>query len=172
MTTAIVVISKSYVRVPRGRHPRCRARSATSAGARRHVQVGGAPGLSEAHSARRKRARSHESNCSLAQAIRNCQVEGCWPYRQRTRRTSRWTTARHGCQLLRAMSAGNAGPTKQLTCFDCGLLSPHIETNYTLISSKHGWRLVRRISEQGHSIIEWRCPKCWALRKSQHPATR
>jgi hypothetical protein len=56
---------------------------------------------------------------------------------------------------------------KQTHCFDCGIVSPEIETNYTLISSKHGWRVIRNTDQFGKAVMEWRCPKCWAIRKSQ-----
>ena len=56
---------------------------------------------------------------------------------------------------------------KQVSCFDCGIESPQIESNYTLISSKHGWRLIRGYDNLGQTVLEWRCPKCWAKRKSQ-----
>jgi len=56
---------------------------------------------------------------------------------------------------------------KQMRCFACGVQSPEIETNYTLISSKHGWRVVRSTDNLGKTVLEWRCPKCWAKHKSQ-----
>jgi hypothetical protein len=46
-------------------------------------------------------------------------------------------------------------------CVDCGALSPETETNYTLISSRHGWRLTRSFDAEGRKIMEWRCPPCW-----------
>jgi len=45
-------------------------------------------------------------------------------------------------------------------CFDCGTFAPATETNYTLISSTHGWRLTRRVTDAG-LVLEWRCPNCW-----------
>jgi hypothetical protein len=58
----------------------------------------------------------------------------------------------------------------QQTCVDCHQLSPPTETNYTLISAKHGWRLHRERTPQGLMSFEWRCPKCWQRRKDGGPA--
>ncbi|HLV19659.1 MAG TPA: hypothetical protein VKZ49_02215 [Polyangiaceae bacterium] len=46
-------------------------------------------------------------------------------------------------------------------CVDCKMASPETQTNYTLISSRHGWRLSQSVAEDGRRIIEWRCPTCW-----------
>src|SRR5580704_10274076 len=46
-------------------------------------------------------------------------------------------------------------------CIGCGKKSPETETNYTLISSQFGWRLTRSVGENGHTLVEWRCPVCW-----------
>ena len=27
---------------------------------------------------------------------------------------------------------------------------------------KYGWRLTRKLAGDGSSLLEWRCPKCWA----------
>src|SRR5579872_3339909 len=51
------------------------------------------------------------------------------------------------------------------TCVDCGILSPETDTNYTLIGSRHGWRLTRRIESDGSAVAEWRCPPCWRAYK-------
>jgi hypothetical protein len=48
-------------------------------------------------------------------------------------------------------------------------MSPPTETNYTLISPRHGWRLTRSLDKEGRKLAEWRCPQCWARHKS--PAT-
>jgi hypothetical protein len=47
------------------------------------------------------------------------------------------------------------------TCVDCGRKSPETETNYTLISSQFGWRLLRYQRVDGVIVVEWRCPGCW-----------
>ncbi len=47
-------------------------------------------------------------------------------------------------------------------CVDCGALPPPTETNYTLISPRHGWRLSRTVDRDGKKKMEWRCPNCWA----------
>ncbi len=50
-------------------------------------------------------------------------------------------------------------------CVDCGAASPATETNYTLISQRHGWRLTRSVDRDGRKIAEWRCPQCWMRHK-------
>jgi hypothetical protein len=52
--------------------------------------------------------------------------------------------------------------TDRPTCKDCGTQSPETNTNYTLISQQHGWRLVLHYDADGRRIAEWRCPKCWS----------
>jgi hypothetical protein len=47
------------------------------------------------------------------------------------------------------------------TCTDCGQQPPATETNYTLISARHGWRLSRAIAPNGIKVMKWRCPDCW-----------
>ncbi len=49
----------------------------------------------------------------------------------------------------------------RIHCIDCGVAAPPTETNYTLISSRHGWRSVRVIDQDGRKMLEWRCPSCW-----------
>jgi len=46
-------------------------------------------------------------------------------------------------------------------CADCGQQPPATETNYTLISARHGWRLSRSVDENGQKVMRWRCPECW-----------
>jgi hypothetical protein len=50
-------------------------------------------------------------------------------------------------------------------CTACGTRSPDIETNYTLISAKFGWRLLRTKASDGSNVLQWYCPKCWTKRK-------
>ncbi len=47
------------------------------------------------------------------------------------------------------------------TCFDCNAKSPQTETNYTLISSRYGWRLSLHSNPDGRRVSVWRCPTCW-----------
>jgi hypothetical protein len=55
----------------------------------------------------------------------------------------------------------------QQNCVDCGASSPATETNYTLISARHGWRLTRAERPDGTRLVEWRCPVCWQLQKAR-----
>ena len=52
-------------------------------------------------------------------------------------------------------------------CADCKTSSPITETNYTLISSRYGWRLERVQTEDGFFRTYWRCPTCWAKYKQR-----
>jgi hypothetical protein len=52
------------------------------------------------------------------------------------------------------------------TCVGCNAQAPATETNYTLISSQHGWRLTRKRGPDG-VLVEWRCPTCWAAYKQR-----
>ena len=46
-------------------------------------------------------------------------------------------------------------------CRDCRTRAPVTDTNYTLISSRYGWRLTRKTAPDGTFSVEWRCPRCW-----------
>jgi hypothetical protein len=48
----------------------------------------------------------------------------------------------------------------------CGLQAPQTDTHYTLISSTHGWRVVRGHTASGDTALEWRCPACWKSYKA------
>jgi hypothetical protein len=52
-------------------------------------------------------------------------------------------------------------------CVGCRTRSPETETEYTLISSRFGWRLTRRIDKDGAFLMEWRCPNCWQKYKAE-----
>lgn len=53
--------------------------------------------------------------------------------------------------------------TSRQQCVDCGKHSPATETNYTLISARHGWRLTRLVDAAGRNQLQWRCPRCWEI---------
>jgi hypothetical protein len=53
----------------------------------------------------------------------------------------------------------------QRTCCGCGIKPPpsasgDSETT-TLLSTRFGWRVVRRSGASGEAGVEWRCPACW-----------
>jgi hypothetical protein len=52
-------------------------------------------------------------------------------------------------------------------CIDCNVQSPFTDTNYTLISALHGWRLAVLRFPDGQFVVEWRCPHCWKAYKSR-----
>jgi hypothetical protein len=52
-------------------------------------------------------------------------------------------------------------------CVDCGKLPPPTDTSYTLISTRHGWRLTRAVDKDGQRIMEWRCPSCWQIHRKK-----
>ena len=57
--------------------------------------------------------------------------------------------------------------TRSYQCIDCRTRSPAVETEYTLISSRFGWRLNRRATRDGSLVLEWRCPTCWVRFKQE-----
>ena len=57
--------------------------------------------------------------------------------------------------------------TDRQTCVDCNAQSPETETENTLISAQHGWRLTRRPLPGGALTIEWRCPVCWRAHRAR-----
>jgi len=59
----------------------------------------------------------------------------------------------------------------EIRCIDCRAPSPDVETEYTLISSRFGWRLTRRLERDGATTLEWRCPACWARYKQLKAAS-
>ncbi len=56
-------------------------------------------------------------------------------------------------------------------CVDCSKRSPETDTNYTLISAQHGWRLHRVRRADGSFDMEWRCPDCWRRFKAENGLT-
>jgi len=60
-------------------------------------------------------------------------------------------------------------PSRQ-QCRDCGASPPPTQSNYTLISSQHGWRCVIAMNDQGEKITVWRCATCWAKHREQAKA--
>ncbi|HEY4011779.1 MAG TPA: hypothetical protein VGM06_00460 [Polyangiaceae bacterium] len=56
-------------------------------------------------------------------------------------------------------------------CDGCGAPSPPTDTNYTLISQKHGWRLVLQQDKSGQRVGKWWCPNCWAKEREQRKQT-
>ena len=55
-------------------------------------------------------------------------------------------------------------------CVDCRRPPPPTNTNYTLISSQYGWRLIRRRTEEWDVRAEWRCPPCWKVYREKQRA--
>jgi hypothetical protein len=50
-------------------------------------------------------------------------------------------------------------------CHDCGKAAPSVATDFTLVSARYAWRLLRSM-DGGHLRLEWRCPPCWARYKA------
>lgn len=61
-----------------------------------------------------------------------------------------------------APSSGPVSDRDLPRCVDCGAVAPPTGTNYTLISSRFGWRLTRMRTLSGRSVMEWRCPTCFS----------
>lgn len=54
-------------------------------------------------------------------------------------------------------------------CVGCGAMAPDTDTNHTLISATFGWRLTRRKSFDGTTLLDWRCATCWRKFKGEAP---
>ena len=63
-------------------------------------------------------------------------------------------------------------PRSARFCNDCRIVSPETETEFTLISAQHGWRLSRVFGNDGKVTLEWRCPKCWQAFKQRRLLTQ
>jgi len=57
------------------------------------------------------------------------------------------------------------------SCVDCGTRVPPQDDESALISMKYGWRLTRRLEEDGSSTLEWRCPRCWIVYRQKRDAS-
>jgi hypothetical protein len=55
-------------------------------------------------------------------------------------------------------------------CVGCGSEAPSTHSNYSLISSSFGWRLVRVTLPDGSRRAEWRCPVCWRSHREGKPS--
>jgi hypothetical protein len=54
-----------------------------------------------------------------------------------------------------------------VTCVDCKREAPPTNTENTLISAQHGWRLLRKRLDNGGVLLEWRCGLCWSEHKAR-----
>ena len=61
----------------------------------------------------------------------------------------------------------NDAQTRVQLCTECGTRSPKSATDYTLISSRYGWRLARQRNADGNIFVEWFCPSCWGKRRAR-----
>ncbi len=50
-------------------------------------------------------------------------------------------------------------------CSGCGKKSPPAASDYTLISPRYGWRLLRKKNPDETYLFAWYCPKCWSALK-------
>jgi hypothetical protein len=53
------------------------------------------------------------------------------------------------------------------SCVECRAEAPETNTNFTLISPQHGWRLTRKALPDGRRSMEWRCPSCFARHRAK-----
>lgn len=51
-------------------------------------------------------------------------------------------------------------------CNECSAVRPALSESDTLISTRYGWRLTRATLD-GHVLMQWWCPSCWATRRAQ-----
>ena len=59
------------------------------------------------------------------------------------------------------LSPSSGAETRVHHCADCQVEAPITDTNYTLISSRYGWRMTRVVTTDGRRAMQWRCPACW-----------
>ncbi len=52
-------------------------------------------------------------------------------------------------------------------CASCGVPAPGVQTDFTLISARHGWRLRRTVLGDGSILMEWHCPTCWKQHRAK-----
>ena len=55
-------------------------------------------------------------------------------------------------------------PPADKVCSVCGVRAPETDSQYTLISSKYGWRLKREKYETIY-LLNWFCSDCWKKEK-------
>lgn len=85
-------------------------------------------------------------------------MEGAWMSKGSGRQGERWP------------GLEDDDPVEDRVCIACGKRAPSESSALTLISSKHGWRLLR--TREGDRVaIEWLCPACWATRRERAPST-
>ncbi|HVJ17982.1 MAG TPA: hypothetical protein VM686_21325 [Polyangiaceae bacterium] len=58
------------------------------------------------------------------------------------------------------------------SCVDCRRSSPAQASEYTLISTRYGWRLTKETAPDGRAVLEWRCPECFAKHRGKAKAAR
>ena len=52
-------------------------------------------------------------------------------------------------------------PPLTRSCVRCRATAPSTDTEYTLISQKHGWRCRKVENAGGVPRLEWYCDSCW-----------
>jgi hypothetical protein len=63
--------------------------------------------------------------------------------------------------------SSSEGKVLERKCVDCGHLAPENVSEYTLISSRYGWRVTRANAQDGRNLLEWRCRKCFAVHREK-----
>jgi hypothetical protein len=71
-----------------------------------------------------------------------------------------------------ALPAGESMEIDHPRCGGCRAPSPPTNSNYTLISQKHGWRLVLKEDESGNRVGQWSCPACWTKKRDARKQVR
>ena len=52
-------------------------------------------------------------------------------------------------------------------CGQCGVRAPRVDSPFTLISAKYGWRLHKVSQPDGAAGTVWNCPDCWRAAKRE-----
>lgn len=60
---------------------------------------------------------------------------------------------------------GSTPPPERPACSICGKAAPETQTDYTPVSSQHGWRRSITTAADGSRVAKWICKECW---EAQH----
>src|SRR5262245_16005215 len=77
------------------------------------------------------------------------------------RKIPEWRCARCSAKPRPTEADSEPEPIERKVFLGCGQLSPPT-TEHSLISVRHGWRLMLERDGLGRKTPEWRCPTCYA----------
>jgi DNA-directed RNA polymerase subunit RPC12/RpoP len=57
--------------------------------------------------------------------------------------------------------------TEVYLCGQCGAKAPPVDSGFTLIGARFGWRLLKVARSDGTLGAVWNCPECWSETKRE-----